>query len=138
MKSLVTVPMTRKTLLAGILMLGAAGVWGWRWIGSDQIKPSQLQQTDGIEASVIAIRPTNGAYVLSVRVSNHTDSLAEHVVLTARLVTRQGRTLAENPLVGLANLASHDERRIEVPLVATNPSADPIGQVDVTLVRWAK
>ncbi len=138
MKTFMTLPLTRKTLLAGVLVLGAMGVWGWRLIGPDHIKPSQLQQTAGIEARVIATRPTNGAFVLSICVSNHTDATAKHVVLTARLVTPQGHMLAENPLVGLSNLAPHADRPIDVPLVAPNPPPNPVGQVNVTLVRWAK
>ncbi len=128
---------SRRTVIAVVLGLSAVGVWIWRIGIADSFNPRQFQKTEAIEAAVTDTKRVSGDYVVTVSVTNQSPTLADHIVLTARLIDTQRNVLAVNPLVGIQQLAPNDQRAIDIRFPSVTPAAGIEGRIEVMLVRWA-
>lgn len=122
--------------VATIILLAAAGLWGWRLMPSRAPGESALRQTVGMTAEVVAVRPDSRGVAVTCRVTNTTPRAAEQVVLRVMLVNAQGQTLAANPLASVANVAARESREAVffIPIQEQPPNAR--AQVEISLVRW--
>ena len=124
-----------KKLAAVLVLVAAVGVWCWR-LGPTTPTESELRETDGITAEVLATRLVPQGVEVTCRVSNATANRANQIVLCVTVSNEQGQTLASNPLVGVADLAAGKDRNATI-LVPFQPArANVTAQVKVSLVRW--
>jgi len=129
-------PIAPRTLLAGLIALGAIGVWTWHLASADSFDARQFRQTDSVEAVVIDTRSTTDGCTLTARLTNRAETQARHIVLTARLLDANGRSVAVNPLLAVQRLAAGQSRTIDVPFPSGKWDGQMNGAIEVSLVRW--
>ncbi|HOX56330.1 MAG TPA: hypothetical protein P5205_07410 [Candidatus Paceibacterota bacterium] len=125
-----------KKWAATIVLLAAAGVWGWQLLPGGAPSESELRQTGGITAEVMTTRARPQGVEVSCRVSNATARVASQVVLRVALVDAQGQTLAVNPLAGVSEVVASHAREARFMVRFSGPGTDARAQVEVSLVRW--
>jgi len=121
---------------AAIVLLSAAGLWGWRLLPDAAPTEEALRRTDGIGAEIVAAQPTERGVLVTCRVSNYTARIAEQIVLTVALTNDMDEVVAANPLANLSDLGPGEsgEGQFLVPTSGPHPDAQP--RVEVSLVRW--
>lgn len=123
---------------AAITTTLAAGVWTYHWSGGGVSDLREFQNTEGIEAEVLAVDAARDFYRVRCRMTNRSPRTADHVVLTARAWNRVGQTIACNPLANVSDLPpqASKEMTILLPLHVKDRASD--AEVEVTLVCWAE
>jgi hypothetical protein len=125
-----------KKRVAIVVLLAAAGVWGYRLGTAPGSGESALRDTGGMETTALSVQPAERGHLVLCRIVNQQERFAEQVVLRVALMDATGKTLAVNPLVGASAVAPGETRELAV-LVAAPPHAGPVrAQVETSLVRW--
>lgn len=125
-----------KQWTAIIVLLAAAGIWGWRLIPAGAPTEKSLRQTGGLSVQVISTRATPRGVEAACRINNAAPRAADQVVLRLELKNSQGQVIAANPLAAVANVAAGHSR--DAVFLLPSRAAPPGHHVDaeVSLVRW--
>lgn len=119
-------------------MATAAAVWLYQLFFAGSFDPRQFQDTEGIDTVVVSVVADRDWYRVRCRVTNRGQRMAEHVVLTARVLDSAGEVIAMNPLASVSQLAPQTSQLTTISLPRRSITAHYTAEVDSTLVAWAQ